>query len=163
MLLTINDKQYGLEWGMLAFENLEDKLDKSGAEIIGVIIDEISRGRDRTLRMLAYEAIKLWCRKEGVVCDLSEYDFANWLDREVQGSENVKYISDSFNASWYQGKQINAWIEDIINLFMQSQEPEQNQQSDAPKAKVTKKKSTPVRKSLKTATNGASRAKRTNS
>lgn len=159
MLLTINDKQYGLEWGMLAFENLEDKLDKSGAEIIGVIIDEISRGRDRTLRMLAYEAIKLWCRKEGVTCDLSEFDFANWLDREVQGSENVKYISDSFNESWYQGKQINNWIEDIINLFMQSQSQEQ----DTPKTTTTKKKSTPVRKSLKTATNGASREKRTSS
>lgn len=154
MLLTINDKQYGLEWGMLAFENLEDKLDKSGAEIIGVIIDEISRGRDRTLRMLAYEAIKLWCRKEGVACELSEFDFANWLDREVQGSENVKYISDSFNESWYQGKQINNWIEDIINLFMQSQSQEQEQPNEQ-KATTTKKKSTPVRKSSKTATNGA--------
>lgn len=157
MLLTIEGKQYGLEWGMLAFENLEDKIDKSGAEIISIIIDEIAHGRDRTLRKLTYEAVKLWCRKEGVSCDLTEFDFANWLDREPQGSESVKHILESFHASWYQGKQINQWIEDIINLFMQSVE------ADESAITKPKKKSTPVRKSLKTATNGASRAKRTKS
>lgn len=159
MLLTIKGKEYGLEWGMLAFENLEDELDKSGAEIIGVIIDEISRGRDKTLRKLSFEAIKLWCRVNNESCDLTEFDYAHWLDREQEGSESVKYISDSFHESWYQGKQISKWIEDVINLFMQSQEPVK----EGEKKVTAKKKPTPGRKSSKTATSGASQAKTTKS
>lgn len=158
MLLKIKDNEYGLEWGMLAFENLEDEMDRSGAEIIGMIIDEIARGRDRTLRKLTYEAIKLWCRRNNTPFTLTVFDFADWLDREPQGSESVKFILDSFHDSWYQGKQVSEWINDIINLLTQSM-PE-----DEESKKVTaKKKSTPVRKSSKTATNGASRAKTTKS
>ena len=156
MLLEIKGNEYGLEWGMLAFENLEDELNVSGTTIIGMIIDEIARGRDKTLRKLAYEAIKLWCRRNDKDCPLTMFDFADWLDREPQGSDSVNFILDSFHESWYQGKQVSAWIEDIINLLTQS--VEEDVKTSAPK-----KKSTRAPKSSKTATSGASRGKTTKS
>lgn len=156
MLLTIKDKEYGLEWGMLAFENLEDKLDISGHEIIGRIIGELANNRDRTLRELAYEAIKLWCRKNEKDCDLTYFDFVDWLDKKEQGDKQVAYISTSFNESWYQGKQVKGWIDHIINLVTQGDKPTEDK---------TKKKATPTRarKSSKTATSGVSEAKTTKS
>lgn len=158
MLLTIKGNEYGLEWGQLAFENLEDELDMSGYQIIGLITEELAKGRDRTLRKLSYEAIKLWCRKNNKPFDLSVFEYASWLDHEKRGSESVQYISDSFYESWYQGKAVSEWIDDIINLLTQSM-PE-----DEESKKVTaKKKSTPARKSSKTATSGASREKTTKS
>ncbi|NGM61678.1 hypothetical protein G5B30_07075 [Sphingobacterium sp. SGG-5] len=155
MLLKIKDREYGLEWGMLAFESLEDELGESGHQIIIRITEELSNKRDRTLRKLAYEAIKLWCKKNDKEVGITYYDFVDWLDREPQDSKEVKHISASFYASWYQGKQISEWIDYIINLATQSVEEGDKE--------TTKKKATRTqgRKSSGTASSGGSKRKST--
>lgn len=157
MLLRINDKEYGVEYGMLAFERLEIEMEMSGTAIIERILLEQSKGIFVTINKLAYEAIRVWHKYNGTgIFDLTLLDFTRWMDRQPDGSPEVKYIIEEFTASWYQGKSVDDWIKEIVNIYAQL-----NNTDDSTANKVAKKKSTAARKSSKTATRGASTAKST--
>ena len=157
MLLKINDKEYGVEYGMLAFERLEIEMEMSGTAIIERILLEQSKGIFVTINKLAYEAIRVWHKYNGTgLFDLTLLDFTRWMDRQPEGSPEVKYIIEEFTASWYQGKSVDDWIKEVVNIYAQL-----NNTDDSTANKVAKKKSTAARKSSKTATRGASTAKST--
>lgn len=147
MKLSIKGNDYGLEWGQLAFEKIEDSTGLNGRMIIATILDEVSQGRDRTLRDLAFEAIKLWCRKNSVECGITIFDFVEWLDSPDADKDQVAFINKSFEESYYQGKSITEWIDYMVNLITQS--VDEGKEDD--KKKVTK---TRGRKSSKTASAG---------
>lgn len=154
MLLTIKNKKYGLQWGMRAFEPLEDELQMSGVQIIDLIVRELATGRTKTINKLAFEAIKLWCSIKEEYCEISYQDFIDWLDKADDSSAEAKYIVESFQQSWFQGKQVETWIKEVVSIY----EKMATESDNTVKKKATTKRAS---QSSKTATSGVSRAKRT--
>lgn len=156
MLLTIKDKEYGLKFGQLAFEPLEDELEKGGADIILQILLEQSKGIVKTYAKLVYEAIKLWCRSKERDIDITYIEFREWFDALPNSTDEAKTIQSQFESSFVQGKTVDEWIKHILDLASESVE-----ESEVKKAKEKKPISTRAQKSSKTVQGGESTDKPT--
>lgn len=160
MLLTIKDKEYGLKFGQLAFEPLEDELEKGGADIILQILLEQSKGIVKTYAKLVYEAIKLWCRSKERDFDMTYIDFREWFDALPNSTDEAKTIQTQFEQSFVQGRTVDEWIKHILDL---ASGEVQDTESEVKKAKEKKPISTRAQKSSKTAQGGESTDKPTKS
>lgn len=161
MLLTIKDKEYGLKFGQLAFEPLEDELEKGGADIILQILLEQSKGIVKTYAKLVYEAIKLWCRSKERDIDMTYIEFRDWFDPLPNDSDEAKTIQSQFESSFVQGKTVDEWIKHILDLASGSDQHEK--ESEVKPKEKGKPTSTRVQKSLKTVQGGESMDKPTKS
>ncbi len=102
MKIAINDKEYGLQWGMGCIEMYCDAMD---CDIDG--IDKIylpNRHQGKALTTLIFSAMKNYAELNNSVLDVSYRQLQAWIDEADQ--DLFKSIMDDWNHSKYLGKTI---------------------------------------------------------
>jgi hypothetical protein len=106
MKLTINESEYGLQWGMGAIEIYCDNMDCDIDGLDKVIT--LNRDQPKAIVTIILAAIRNWC-------ELNEREFAvtyrqmqAWLDEAPQ--DTYMSIMDDFKNSKYLGRTISAYL-----------------------------------------------------
>lgn len=104
MKLKINQKEYGLQWGMGAIEIFCDTMDCDIDGLEKAITSEKSIDKLKAINNLSLAAIQNWCELNNVDFDLSYRQFQNWLSDQPQETGNS--IIENWKASKIAGKTI---------------------------------------------------------
>lgn len=107
MKLTINGKEYGLQWGMGAIEIFCDTMDCDVDGLEKAISSERAIDKLKAINTLSLAAIQNWCELNDVDFDLNYRQFQNWLSDQPQDIGN-NIIAD-WKASRIAGKTIGEY------------------------------------------------------
>jgi hypothetical protein len=125
MNITIQDKEYPLQWGMGAIEIYCDltgyesiaSLDRIfGVDEAGNIISDIEQ--QKAFRTFVFAAIKNGCEVYKKVCDVNYYQVSAAIDEMEQETANL--IVESFRASKLNGRTVGEILETAANAVADS-------------------------------------------
>lgn len=106
MKLLINDKEYGLQWGMGAIELYCDAMD---CDVDGLdMVTTVGRNQNRAIVTLILASIQNYSELNGTIFDITYRQLQAWLDEAPQ--ETFKSIMEDFKASKYLGKTVAEYI-----------------------------------------------------
>jgi len=106
MKLSINDKEYGLQWGMGAIEIYCDSM---GCDIDGLDkVFVINKEQPKAIVNLILAALRNWCELNDETLAVNYRQLQAWLDEAPQ--DQFKSIMDDFKASKYFGRTIAEYV-----------------------------------------------------
>lgn len=137
MKLTVKNKEYGLSWGMGAWELVCDKL---GCDMFAIELGVLTNDQ-KYLNHMAYAAIRNWCKinedDEDAEPDFSYRVFLDWMDNAPQ--EIADKIADSFMKSMFKGRTMEAHFNLLLERYAAS--TGNDGEGEGGKEQATKKKS----------------------
>lgn len=107
MKLTINGKEYGLQWGLGAIEIYCDTMNCDIAGLDQAIVSERLIDKLKAINTLTLAAIQNWCELKDIDFDLNYRSFQSWVSEQPQ--EIANQIIDDWKASKYLGKTIGEY------------------------------------------------------
>lgn len=107
MKLTINGKEYGLQWGMGAIEIYCDTMNCDIDGLDKALIAERTIDKQKALNTLVLAAIQNWCELNDIDFNLNYRTFQNWLSEQPQNTADS--IINDWKASTIYGKTIGEY------------------------------------------------------
>lgn len=107
MKLTINNKNYGLQWGLGAIEIYCDSVGCDISDLDQHITADRVIDRLKAINNLSLAAMQNWCNLEKIDFDLTYSEFQSWLSDQPQDTANN--IIEDWKASKHFGKTIGEY------------------------------------------------------
>lgn len=104
MTITINDREYGLQWGLGAIELFCDQMNCDVDDIDLAVGSAKAIERMKAICVLTTCAMQNWCELNGLPFDLTYRQFQVWITEQPQ--ETANNIIEDWKKSMYFGKTI---------------------------------------------------------